>query len=274
MSNCTFSANHASRGGGIFNDNGGTLIVSNSSLSDNHASAGGGIFNDNDGGMTVSNSTFADNSASASGGAIYNDNGSTVTVSHSTFSGNSTSASGGAIFNENDGTVSVSNSTFSGNIASIGGGGILNVTNGTVNVSNSTFAGNRAYWAGAIRNIDGTVTLKNTIVANSLAIGNCSGAINGGGGNLSYPDSTCPGINGNPRLGILQHNGGPTATMALEAGSAALDAANDTICAAPPVNNRDQRGVIRPQGTHCDIGAYEAVLGPSTRVAFLPSIMR
>jgi hypothetical protein len=141
-------------------------------------------------------------------------------------------------------------------------------------VSNSTFAGNRAYWAGAIRNVDGTVTLKNTIVANSLAIGNCSGAINGGGGNLSYPDSTCPGISGDPRLGILQNNGGPTATMALGSGSAALDAANDAICAAPPVNNRDQRGVIRPQGAHCDIGAYEAAFEVITRVAFLPKIMR
>jgi hypothetical protein len=58
--------------------------------------------------------------------------------------------------------------------------------------------------------------------------------------------------------------------MALLPGSAAIDAATDAICAAPPVNNRDQRGITRPQGAHCDIGAYEA-LPPR---AYLPLIMR
>ena len=95
-------------------------------------------------------------------------------------------------------------------------------------------------------------------MANSPAGGNCDGTITDGGGNLSYGDTTCPGINGDPVLGPLQANGGPTQTMALGAGSAARDAAVDAICAAPPVNNLDQRGVVRPQGTHCDIGAYEA----------------
>ena len=59
--------------------------------------------------------------------------------------------------------------------------------------------------------------------------------------------------------------------MALLPGSAALDAADDAICAAPPVNNLDQRGIARPQGPHCDIGAYEATLLPRV---FLPVIMR
>ena len=40
--------------------------------------------------------------------------------------------------------------------------------------------------------------------------------------------------------------------MALGAGSPAIDAGNDGTCAST-----DQRGVIRPQGSHCDIGAYE-----------------
>ncbi|HEX9441905.1 MAG TPA: Ig-like domain-containing protein, partial [Roseiflexaceae bacterium] len=57
-----------------------------------------------------------------------------------------------------------------------------------------------------------------------------------------------------PRLGALQQNGGPTLTHALLAGSPALDAANPTNC--PPT---DQRGVARPQGAACDIGAYEAM---------------
>ena len=58
-------------------------------------------------------------------------------------------------------------------------------------------------------------------------------------------------------LGPMQNNGGPTETMALGPGSAAIDAADDAICAAAPVNSLDQRGVARPQGLHCDIGAVE-----------------
>ena len=141
-------------------------------------------------------------------------------------------------------------------------------------VSNSTLSGNGASVGGGIYNWHGNgnkVILENTIVANSPSGGNCSGVIIDDGGNLSYPDTTCPGINGDPRLGPLQDNGGPTWTMALGPGSAALDAADDAICVAPPVNNLDQRGVARPQGAHCDIGAFEATLPPR---AFLPVILR
>jgi hypothetical protein len=106
-------------------------------------------------------------------------------------------------------------------------------------------------------------TVKNTIIAGSAMGGNCAGSpLVDGGGNLSYPDATCPGLNADPLLGPLQDNGGPTWTMALGEGSAAIDAADDAICAAPPVNNLDQRSVTRPQGTHCDIGAVEQVQEP------------
>jgi hypothetical protein len=53
-------------------------------------------------------------------------------------------------------------------------------------------------------------------------------------------------------LGPLADNGGPTLTHALLAGSPAIDAADDGICPAT-----DQRGVTRPQGAACDVGAYE-----------------
>jgi Phospholipid methyltransferase len=88
--------------------------------------------------------------------------------------------------------------------------------------------------------------------------------------NLSYPDATCGGINDDPMLGPLQDNGGPTWTMALGTGSAALGAADDDLCAADPVNNLDQRGVTRPQGVHCDIGAYEK----GVLKVYLPLVVR
>jgi len=58
-----------------------------------------------------------------------------------------------------------------------------------------------------------------------------------------------------PLLGPLADNGGPQQTMALGAGSPAINAGNSTACPAT-----DQRGIGRPQGSGCDIGAYEVVL--------------
>ena len=170
------------------------------------------------------------------GGGIRNDG--TLTVSNSTFSGNQGNNCGGGIYNNTSGTLTVSNSTFAGNQGNNSGGGIANL--GTLTVSNSTFAGNRAGHGGGVYN-GGTATLKNTIVANSPAGGNCAGSkITDGGHNLSYPDGTCPGIHGDPVLGPLQANGGPTQTMALGLGSAARDAGDAAICAAAPVNNLDR----------------------------------
>jgi predicted outer membrane repeat protein len=206
------------------------------------------------------NCIFSGNRSTDFGGAIYNFPGGTLTVSTSTFSGNGGYYIGGGGI-ENRGTATVSNSTFSGNNTKFGGG-IENF--GALTVSNSTFSGNSAWAHGGGIWSSGTVTLKNTIVAGNTG-GNCYGAI-GGDHNLS-DDGTCPGINGNPLLGPLQDNGGPTHTMALRGGSAALDAADDAVCAAAPVNNLDQRGVARPQGAHCDIGAYEA--GPGVDIAGL-----
>ena len=79
-------------------------------------SLGGGVYNNDGGTLTVTNSTFSGNAAGTRAGGIYNLG--TLTVTNSTFSGNSASGangSGGVIYN--DGTLTVTNSTFSGNIA-------------------------------------------------------------------------------------------------------------------------------------------------------------
>jgi hypothetical protein len=260
-----FHANRAFHGmGGAIHNAGGTVTVTDSEFANNGDAEDGGAVSNYGGLVTVSRSTFADNRAFRNGGGIANIRG-TVAVSDSTFFGNLTrfwsSSTGGGIYNR--GVMYVSNSTFVGNQSSYGGG--VSTFDGTLLVSNSTFAANRAasggggvyFWAD-----NRAAVLKNTIVANSLEGGNCYGPITDGGGNLSYPDTTCPGINADPLLGPLQDNGGPTWTMALGEGSAALDAADDAICAAPPVNNLDQRGFPRPWGAHCDIGAVEQVQEP------------
>lgn len=65
-------------------------------------------------------------------------------------------------------------------------------------------------------------------------------------------------LTADPLLDVLANNGGPTATMALFAGSPAIDAA---VSPCPPT---DQRGQPRPQGAACDLGAFEGtVCNPS-----------
>jgi uncharacterized repeat protein (TIGR02543 family) len=61
-----------------------------------------------------------------------------------------------------------------------------------------------------------------------------------------------------PKLGALGNYGGDTQTIPLLSGSPAIDAGNDAVCDDNPgPNNLDQRGVTRPQGAGCDIGAFE-----------------
>jgi hypothetical protein len=86
---------------------------------------------------------------------------------------------------------------------------------------------------------------------------NCGlSAVTDGGHNLSSGDATCPSsfASGDPNLGPLQDNGGPAWTVSLQAGSAAVDQIPATGADCPAT---DERGVARPAGAKCDIGAYE-----------------
>jgi predicted outer membrane repeat protein len=241
-------------------NSGETLALANLAVSYGYNGDGMGGAILNEGTLTVSNSTFSGNDA-YNGGAISNDGG-TLTVTNSTFSGNSTylGGGGGAISN-GGGLLTVSNSTFSGNHA-YNGGAIDNYD--TLTVTNSTFLGNSANNYGGAIYEEGdfsTTTLTNTIVANNSG-GNCGGGdITDGGHNLDSDGSCSVGPATNPLLDPagLANNGGPTQTTALQAGSPAINAGNQAVCAAPPVNNLDQRGYLRPGmgATSCSIGAYE-----------------
>ena len=251
----------SSEGGGL--ENGGTLTLTNSTVSGNSATYdGGGIYNY--GTLILTNSTVSGNSATYDAGGIYNQQG-TLTLNNSTVSGNSTYWDVGGIYNQ--GTLTLTNSTVSGNSTTYDAGGIFNW--GTLTLSNSTVSGNSASWAGGIYNY-GTLTAKNSIVANNSG-GDCylQAAIASQGHNLS-DDASCAfagtGDMNSTAAGLdpggLKANGGPTQTIALLATSPAVDAiplspvnyCTDTN--GNPVTS-DQRGVTRPQGPACDIGAYE-----------------
>jgi hypothetical protein len=74
-------------------------------------------------------------------------------------------------------------------------------------------------------------------------------------GSVTFTGTTAGNIYGvNPMLGPLANNGGPTQTMALEAGSPAINAGAPDIAGLPAT---DQRGLPRVVGGRVDIGAFE-----------------
>jgi CSLREA domain-containing protein len=103
--------------------------------------------------------------------------------------------------------------------------------------------------------------LENTIVANNNGV-ECGGTNTDGGHNISFPlgHDCAATIHSDPLLGALAPHGGLTPTMQLLAGSPAIDAAGT----GSPCTATDQRGVTRPKGTACDIGAVERSLPTAT----------
>jgi hypothetical protein len=256
-----------SGGGGIYTS--GPVTVTNCIINGNTTWGQGGGIDNVYATVTVTDSTIANNQTATgvgSGGGgiyIYGDGGGagTLVVNGCTISGNTTDA-GGAFFN-NFGTLVVNRSTLSGNSGMMTGGGIYNLL-GMATVSDSTVSGNHAgaNGGGGIYNLLGTLQAQNTIIA----------------GNTSpyapdlYGDLVDQGYNligGNPDLGPLQDNGGPTQTMALLAGSPALNAGDPT-----QLGIADQRGVVRSGGVN--IGAYQAsaatfvLTAPATAMAGIP----
>jgi CSLREA domain-containing protein len=270
VTNSTFSGNSA--GNAI--TNGGRLTVTNSVFSGNSGGYGaiysvdeGSSLTDTNPTLTVTNSTFSGNSNALAttdlgqpqGGAISNGSG-TATVTGSTFTGNSTTGSGGAIYNFEEGSLTVNNSTFSDNTAPDGGGGIFCDT-GSFSGTQDTFTDNTG---GNLVLNHCSVGLSNTILANAIQGSNCSEPILDGGYNIS-DDASCAfsaatSMNStNPRLhpkGLGDH-GGPTQTIRLLPNSPAIHAIPTNANGCGTDVTTDQRGILRPQGPGCDIGAFE-----------------
>ena len=263
ISGTTFSGNSApsstgTSGGGI--NNSGTLNLSTSTFTGNSAQEGGGVFNQKT--ATITNNTFTNNQATIfGGGALLNAAGS-MKVIGDTFTGN-TGPGGGAI--DNDTTLNISDSTFTGNTAGTNGGGAVE-NFGPTTMTQSTLSGNSSPYGADILNYTGfTISVSMSIIASGQGGPNCGGAapVTDAGYNIDT-GSTCGFSSANhsmsntqPQLGALANNGGSTQTMALPAGSPAVDAIPSTTTGC--TGTIDQRGTTRPQGTGCDIGAYELV---------------
>jgi hypothetical protein len=240
---CTFSTNVAESGisapGGHQANGVGTTGVRGTDA------FGGAICNTSV--AVATNSTFYGNIAI--GGVGGNGGDGTGSLPQGGNGGDGGNGVGGGLYNDN--TLTVVNCTLSNNGAVGGangfaGGGTFAGSNGKVGQS---LGGNLAA-AG------GTLTLINSILNASASGANAYGGFTDGGHNLSSDSVSSFTVstlqNTNPLLGPLANNGGETFTMALLAGSPAIDAIPPNL--APPV---DQRGALRPQGPNSDIGAYE-----------------
>ena len=261
-------------GGGAIAGVGGSIFIHTSGLVDNRADDtrwGGGAVLVISGELTVSQSTLAGNSAT--------DAGSDGSVADPT-----RDEAGGGALAAFDATVRVENSTVSGNRADDsrwGGGGILSIGS-DVAATHSTFWDNSAEASGV--DLPGMVaggtlselvprgagfTFSTRIESSILAGGRPAecfhGSIGppGAHGSSAIDDDSCAALTSSigPVVGIdpiLTFQGGLTPVHLLFAGSNAIDAGRPSCIAAGgdtlPV---DQRGVARPQGSACDLGAVE-----------------
>jgi hypothetical protein len=270
--------NTCCQGGGALYSDGGDITVATSTLSANTATltgtsgtssfcceGGGAIYQDNQD-TTLIGTTLSDNTATFSstgtpptdsgGGAIYIDTGNDpFDVVNSTISGNTTNISGtddggGGVFFDagNPGPLTLANATVVGNSASAAPGGGIYADGNTVTAQNSIVASNTAANGG--KDCDGSSPTFTSMGYNlEDSPDSCSFTATG--------DQVVPAAN--LHLGSLANNGGPTMTVALLAGSPAIDAGNPAGCfdsSGDPLAT-DQRGLPRPVGLTCDIGAYE-----------------
>ncbi len=253
---CIFENNTATR-------QGGGALISRGNIQDIHS-------------CTFKGNIAYDGSSHGLGGGVFLSTNRQVTLRNCTFHDN-VSRIGGGVFFGNQSTASVQNCTFDNNLAHAYGGAVCVPANDAVRAIdflNCTFANNHAGTAptaghsGAIFSLGGSpttnssVSIKNCIFFNhsvnstsSSTCINCNAQLVDGGNNLFLPESTgsCKCVAtptlANPLLLPLANNGGVTPTMALQAGSPAINAG---ATGAPPT---DQRGSARVGAP--DIGAFE-----------------
>jgi hypothetical protein len=248
-----------------------TATITDTTISDNISQAFGAVFNE--GTMNLLRVTVSGNTLAGIDNRMFG----TLTVSHSLISTNS----GGGITNA--GSLTLTDSTIAGNMGRGIGNGYSDITHpGTATITNCTIVDNHAPTdgGGIYATGPGPITTTNTIIAqNTAGRGpDAYGDIGSAGYNLIGNPDYAGGflstdlLNVDPLLGPLQDNGGATLTYALLLGSPAIDAIPpDSGCGVGITT--DQRGIARPRGLRCDIGAVEFLvtlaslsnaLGPTT----------
>lgn len=251
-----FRDNQGSLGGAIKSE--ASTTISNSRFSSNHTTSEGGALwiRGPFASLTLTNSIFTNNSADRAGGAIYTIvNG---TVRNSVFAGNRATAFGGAIYILRQ-TTTLENLSLYNNQANEEGGAIYLDQRALVNIRHVTATGNRAPGGGGIQI---TSTESARFFVNSVFAGNSGGDCSDKTGmiaasqvtNTWIQDGSCNAtFSGDPMLAPPR---GSPFYMPPYIGSPLVDAApDDSNCL-----DTDIRGVERPFGDACDIGAYEGAV--------------
>ncbi len=235
----------------VFSIDGGTVEMNGLRIQGGAATAGGAIMVDS-ATLAIQGCWFNNNGAD-NGGAIYASS-STLSVLDSYFELNGATYDGGAVYSTNSAT-SIRNSTFSSNVSNSFTGGAITLDTGSLELTNSTLSYNSV---GLVRlAASGNLSIVNNIIANSFYADCSSTAFAVNHHNLIEDGSCNPALSGDPNLAEYpDDNGGPTYTLKLNVPSSAIDAGDDITCHL--LGDRDQRGIPRPNGAHCDLGAYEA----------------
>jgi CSLREA domain-containing protein len=285
LANVTVTGNAArGSGAGVYVDGGAHIL--NSQIVNNSGCNGGGIAIFGGSASVIANTTISGNQQDAdpnglcygiaggdaggvaAGYGVLQITGSAIVNNSSLYHAQFSHSPGG--IGVSGTALTIANSTIANNSSGDDTGGIVGT--GTVALTNDTIAANisgAGYPQAVNRTPSGTYTLTGTIVRGSGTL--CSG-VTSGGYNIASDNSCALTGTGDhpttdPQLGTFANHGGPTATYDLGGGSPALNA----IPAASCPTTMDQRGVSRPQGGACDIGAYEAGATPPTLNAVAPT---
>lgn len=287
----TFKGNSSDSGGAISDEYSSSFSSSQNLFTGNTATTsgntgaangyGGAMYLDSCGNTYVVNHSEFDTNTAGYGGAVewYCGN---LSSDGSSMISNTATTDGGAVYADSGGFLALTNATIDKNTAAYGGGFYVTYSMPS-DMINDTLYQNGAAAAGQGGGMYGThyisaytVGVENTVVAGSTG-GDCGDS----GSSSQVPASADAGYNmdsdgscfngstdkkATPLLGASASNGGPVAgssgnteqiqTNAELAGSPTIDAGTDSNCPAT-----DARGVARPQGASCDIGAFETYLG-------------
>ncbi len=254
LADCSIGENSAGRdGGGVWNTFGPATLTDCAITGNSAGRNGGGVENYLDftyGTSILDACTISGNSAGQDGGGLYNDSGK-ATLADCTISENSAGVTAGGMWTSGfAGGAALTACTISANSAGVSNGGLDNERGGPATLTDTIVAGNTLI-SGAASDIGGGSASTVTGTYDLIGPGGSGGIVNGSNGDIVL--TSLAGLG----LAPLGDYGGPTPTMALESGSAAIG----TGVAVAGIAT-DQRG-FPLDSPKPDIGAFQTQPGGS-----------